>query len=256
MRNAPESRSVEVIPVHGMPEITPGTALLDEVLRACRRQRTPLRAGDILVLTHKVVSKAEGRLQDLETTRPSRRARSWAARYPVDARVIELALREAGRIVRMEQGVLITQTGDGLVCANSGVDLSNVDGGKTAALLPRDPDASAARIRRQLRRLTGLYVPVIITDTFGRPWREGLTEVAIGLAGMKAMRDLRRQRDPHGYTLRVSLEAVADALAAIAGAACGKLSRCPACIIRGFAYERGRGRASDLVRPPERDLFR
>ncbi len=256
MSNVPESGEVRVIPIHGMPEITPGCGLLEEILRACRRQRSPLRAGDILVVTHKVVSKAEGRRIELKQVKPSARARTWARRYPVDARVIELALREAGRIVRMKHGVLITQTAHGLVCANSGVDLSNVDGGRSAVLLPGDPDRSAARLHRNLRKKTGLHVPVVITDTFGRPWREGLTEVAIGVAGMKPMRDLRRQRDPHGYKLRVSLEAIADALAAIAGAACGKLSRCPACIIRGFAYEPGRGRASDLVRPTERDLFR
>lgn len=255
MRSAP-SREVRIMPVHGMPEIAPGSSLLDEILGACRRQRTPLRAGDILVVTHKIVSKAEGRIVRLCGIEPSARARRWAKKYPVDARVIELALREAERVVRMKNGVLITETGQGLVCANSGVDLSNVDGGDSAVLLPRDADASAARLHQQIYKRTGLHVPVLITDTFGRPWREGLNEVAIGVAGMKAIRDLRRQRDPYGYTLRVSLEAVADALAAMAGAACGKLSRCPACIIRGFAYERGRGRARDLVRPPERDLFR
>ncbi len=256
MRKEPESGEVQVIPIHGMPTITPGSALLEEILRACRRQRTPLRAGDILVVTHKVVSKAEGRLVKLAGIRPSARARAWAKRYPVDARVIELALREADGIVRMKNGVLITRTRGGLVCANSGVDLSNVDGGSSAALQPRDPDLSAGLLHRAIKKATKLHVPVIITDTFGRPWREGLTEVAIGVAGMKSVRDLRRQSDPYGYKLRVSLEAVADALAAIAGAACGKLSRCPACIIRGFGYERGRGCASELVRPAERDLFR
>ncbi len=247
---------VRIIPVHGMPEIAPGAELAEEILRACRRRRSPLRAGDIVVVTHKVISKAEGSIVRLAQITPSPRARAWARKYPVDARVIEVALREAGRIVRMEKGVLITRTVHKLVCANSGVDLSNVDGGASVVLLPRDPDRSAARLHRKIKSKTGLHVPVIITDTFGRPWREGLTEVAVGVAGMKPMRDLRGQRDPYGYQLRVSLEAVADALAAIAGAVCGKLSRCPACIIRGFAYEPGRGRASDLVRPTERDLFR
>lgn len=255
MPSKPEGE-VRVIPLRGMPEIAPGADLTEEILRACRRQRSPLRAGDILVVTHKVISKAEGRLIALKEIKPSSRARAWARKYPVDPRVIQLALREAGRIVRMTNGVLITQTAQGLVCANSGVDLSNVDGGESAVLLPRDPDRSATSFHRHVKKKTGLHVPVIITDTFGRPWREGLTEVAIGVAGMKPLRDLRGQRDPYGYQLRVSLEAVADALAGIAGAACGKLSRCPACIIRGFAYEPGRGRASDLVRPAERDLFR
>lgn len=255
MSSKPES-GVRVLPIRGIPEITPGADLTAEILRACRRQRSPLRAGDILVVTHKVVSKAEGKWVELAGIKASPRARAWARKYPVDARVIELALREAGRIVRMEKGVLITQTRHGLVCANSGVDLSNVDGGRSAVLLPRDPDQSATRLHRDLKKRTGLHVPVIITDTFGRPWREGLTEVAIGVAGMKPIRDLRGRRDPYGYMLRVSLEAVADALAGIAGAVCGKLSRCPACMIRGFAYEPGRGRARDLVRPSERDLFR
>lgn len=256
MPSVPESGEIRVIPVHGLLEIGPGAALIEEIVRACRHQRTPLRSGDILVITHKVVSKAEGRRVELAGIHPSTRARTWARRYPLDARVVELALREAGRIVRMKNGVLITQTRHGLVCANSGVDLSNVDGGRSAVLLPRDPDASAVRLHRRLKKETGLHIPVLITDTFGRPWREGLTEVAIGVAGMKPLRDLRRRRDPYGYQLRVSLEAVADALAAIAGAACGKLSRCPACIIRGFAYERGQGRAGQLIRPRERDLFR
>lgn len=256
MRSVPDPREVRAIPVRGMPEIHPRAPLLDEILLACARQGTPLVAGDILVVTHKVVSKAEGRLVELAQVKPSPRARAWARRYPVDARVIELALREARRVVRMKNGVLITETAHGLVCANSGVDLSNVDGGAHAVLLPRDPDGSAQRLHRGIRKRLGLSIPVILTDTFGRPWRDGLTEVAIGVAGMKPYRDFRRQRDPYGYRMRVSLEAVADSLAAFAGAVCGKLSRCPACIIRGFCYEPGRGRARDLVRPAKRDLFR
>jgi coenzyme F420-0:L-glutamate ligase/coenzyme F420-1:gamma-L-glutamate ligase len=256
MRNVRERGEVRVIPVHGIPEIAAGVDLSQQILRACRQQRTPVRAGDILVVTHKVVSKAEGRFAELAQVKPSSRARAFANKYRVDARVIELALRQATRVVRMKHGVLITETSNGLVCANSGVDLSNVDGGKSAVLLPGNSDQSAARLHRHIKKSTGLHVPVIISDTFGRPWREGLTEVAIGVAGMKAIRDLRRQQDPYGYTLRVSLEAVADAVAAMAGAVCGKLSRCPACIIRGFAYEPGRGRARQLIRPAERDLFR
>lgn len=155
MRNKPKSGEVRVIPIRSMPEIEPGADLLEEILCACRRQRSPLRAGDILVVTHKVVSKAEGRLVQLARIKPSARARAWAKRYPVDARVIELALREAGRIVRMKNGVLITQTAHGLVCANSGVDLSNVDGGASAVLLPRDPDHSAARLRGAIKKKTG-----------------------------------------------------------------------------------------------------
>jgi coenzyme F420-0:L-glutamate ligase/coenzyme F420-1:gamma-L-glutamate ligase len=247
---------LRAIPVRGMPEILPKARLIDEIVAACKRQRMALRRGDILIVTHKIVSKAEGRLVELSRVKPCTRAARWAKRYRTDARIIELALREARRVVRMKNGILITETPHGLICANSGVDASNVDGGVHAVLLPKDPDRSAARLHRQLRKASGFDVPVIITDTFGRPWREGLTEVAIGTAGMKVFRDFRDQLDPYGYKLRVSIDAVADALAAFAGVACGKLSRCPACIIRGFAYEHGRGRARDLVRPAERDLFR
>jgi len=247
---------LRAIPVRGIGEIRPGDALVEKVLKALTRQRLRLERGDILVVTHKVVSKAEGQVVSLRQVQPSRVARRWAKRHRLDARVVELALGQARRVVRMQRGVLITQTRHGLVCANSGVDLSNVDGGRSAALLPRDPDRSAEELRRALEVRTGLDIPVIITDSFGRPWREGLTEVAIGLAGMRAFRDYRGRRDAAGYRLRATQEAVADELAALAGLAGGKLSRTPACIIRGFPYQRGRGRARDLVRPAARDLFR
>jgi coenzyme F420-0:L-glutamate ligase/coenzyme F420-1:gamma-L-glutamate ligase len=159
-------------------------------------------------------------------------------------------------VVRRKRGVLITETRHGFVCANSGVDASNVDGGRHALLLPKDPDRSADRLHRELKKRLKLSVPVIITDSFGRPWREGLTEVAIGVAGMQALHDYRGDRDPHGYPLRVTIEAVADELACAAGLVCGKLARTPACIIRGFGYRSGPGRARDLIRPAATDLFR
>ena len=215
-----------------------------------------IEAGDILVVTHKIVSKAEGQLIALESVRPRTSAAKWAERNGYDPRVVELALREGARTLRQKHGVLITETRHGWICANSGVDVSNVDGGQSAALLPRDADASARRIYRTLKKQLGFAVPVIITDTFGRPWREGLVEVAVGLAGMKAFRDYRERQDAYGYILRVSLEAAADELAAMAGLACGKLTRRPACIIRGFEYTAGVGRARDLIRPAKRDLFR
>jgi len=250
---------MRAIPVLGMGEIKPGDSIADSILAALRRGRRKLVAGDILIVTHKVVSKAEGSVVALDEVRPSRAARLWAQRYGREARVIELALRESRRTVRMKKGVLITETRHGaygLICANSGVDVSNVDGGKSAALLPKDPDRSAQKLRQAIRRKTGLDIPVIITDSFGRPWRQGLIEAAIGSAGMRVFRDCRGQRDPYGYRLQVTQEAVADALAGMAGLACGKLSRAPACVIRGFAYQRGRGRARDLIRPPAQDLFR
>lgn len=215
-----------------------------------------MRAGDILVIKHKIVSKSEGRFVDLKRIKPSRASRLWARRYGLDSRVTELALRESRRVVRRKNGVLITETRHGLVCANSGVDVSNVDGGRHALLLPEHPDRSALQLHRELKKILKLSIPVIITDSFGRPWREGLTEVAIGVAGMKPLHDYRSRRDPHGYRLRVSVDAVADELACAAGLLCGKLARTPACIVRGFPYKRGSGRAKELIRPAANDLFR
>jgi len=245
--------------VIGLPfpeDVTPGDSIFEKIVAALRRARLSLRDGDILVVKHKIISKAEDQLIDLSTIRPSSQSRAWARRFNLDARVTELALREATRIVRRKRGVLITETRHGFICANSGVDVSNVNGGIHALLLPQDPDRSADQLRRELKRKFKVDVPVIITDSFGRPWREGLTEVAIGVAGMKAIHDYRGQHDPHGYPLRVSLDAVADALACAAGLVCGKLARTPACIIRGFKYQPGPGRARDLIRPESNDLFR
>jgi coenzyme F420-0:L-glutamate ligase/coenzyme F420-1:gamma-L-glutamate ligase len=215
-----------------------------------------LGRGDIVVVKHKIVSKAEGRLVRLDTVKPSAASRLWARRYKVDARVIELALQESKSVIRRQNGVLITETRHGFICANSGVDVSNVDGGEHALLLPKDPDRSAMKLHRELRRLTGLAIPVIISDSFGRPWREGLTEVAIGIAGMKAIHDYRGRRDPHGYPLRVTLDAVADELACAAGLLSSKLTRTPFVIIRGFPYQPGRGSSRSLLRPAQQDLFR
>jgi len=235
-------------------EVKPGDSLSRLLLDALKQHR--LRQGDILVIKHKIVSKAEGQLVELKNIKPSSTSRRWAQRYRLDARVIELAIRQSRRIVRRTRGVLITETRHGLICANSAVDVSNVDGGRHALLLPDDPDRSAAQIHRELKKILRLSIPVIITDTFGRPWREGLTEVAIGVAGMQALHDYRGQRDSHGYPLQASIEADADQLACAAGLVCGKLTRTPACIIRGFAYRPGRGSAGDLIRPPANDLFR
>lgn len=249
-------RGLQILPVRFTEEVSTGDSLVETLVRAMRRSRLSVKAGDILIVKHKIVSKAEGRLMDLEEIRPSASSRTWAKRYKVDARVIELAMAESRRVVRRKRGVLITETRHGLVCANSGVDVSNVDGGRHALLLPRDPDASAARLHRALRKRLRLSIPVIITDSFGRPWREGLTEAAIGVAGMEAVHDYRGERDPRGYPLRVSIEAVADELACAAGLVCGKLARTPACIVRGFKYRPARGSAGALIRPAAMDLFR
>jgi coenzyme F420-0:L-glutamate ligase/coenzyme F420-1:gamma-L-glutamate ligase len=251
-----KANTIEVFPVRGLPEIRPGDALAKLLLAALRRMRRRLRAGDIVVVKHKIVSKAEGRMVRLDTVAPSPRARGWAKKWRHDARIVELALRESKRVVRTGHGVLITETAHGFVCANSGLDLSNVDGGDTAVLLPEDPDASARALHRALRRSVGLHIPVIVADSFGRPWREGLSEVAIGAAGLGVLHDYRGRRDPFGYTLHATEEAVADELACMAGLACGKLERTPACIIRGFAYRQRTDSAQRLVRPAKMDLFR
>ena len=255
-RRKTEPAELRVIPIPFGDEIRPGDRLADKLIEALRRAKLRLQAGDILVVKHKIVSKAEGRIVDLATIAPSAESVAWAKQYGLDARVIELALRESRGVIRRKNGVLITETHNGFLCANSGVDVSNVNGGTHALLLPEDPDRSAANFRRALKKSTGLSVPVIITDSFGRPWREGLTEFAIGIAGMRPLRDDRGRRDSHGYKLRASVEAVADELACAAGLVCGKLNRAPACIVRGFGYEAGTGKASELLRPASTDLFR
>src|SRR6266849_2742909 len=180
---------LRLIPIPFADEIAAGDALAEKLLHSLRRQRVSLRQGDILVIKHKIVSKAEGRMVDLATIRPSEDSVSWAQKYGLDARVVELALREGRSVVRRTNGVLITETSHGFVCANSGVDVSNVDGGRHAVLLPVNPDRSAARLRRELKKQLGIEIAVIISDSFGRPWREGLTEVAIGIAGMRPLVD-------------------------------------------------------------------
>ncbi len=253
MNSIPELR---LIPIPLADEIRPGDSLAEEFLESLRRRRLKLQPNDILVVKHKVVSKSEGRLVDLNTIDPSAESIAWAKQYALDARVIELALRESRAVIRRKNGALITETHHGFLCANSGVDVSNVNGGTHALLLPEDPDRSAANLRRALKRRTGLDIPVLITDSFGRPWREGLTEFAIGISGMKPLRDDRGRRDSHGYKLRASVEAVADELACAAGLVCGKLNRAPACIVRGFRYDAGPGGVRDLLRPASTDLFR
>ena len=247
---------IRLIPIPLAEDIQSGDSLSEKLTASMQLHKIRLAAGDILVVKHKIISKAEGRIVDLATINPSAESMAWAKKYKLDARVIELALRESRAIIRRKNGVLITETQHGFICANSGVDVSNVDGGRHALLLPADPDRSARKLHRELKKLTRLFIPVLITDTFGRPWREGLLDFCIGIAGMKALRDDRGRRDPHGYTLQASLEAVADELAAAAGLVCGKLNRTPACIIRGFGCEPARGRTRDLLRPAASDLFR
>jgi coenzyme F420-0:L-glutamate ligase / coenzyme F420-1:gamma-L-glutamate ligase len=251
---------VRILPITVSGEIRAGESLSTRLLAAARSLQLRFRDGDILVVKHKVVSKAEGAVVALDEIRPSAASQAWARRYGLDARVSELALRESRRIVRRKRGVLITETRHGFVCANSGVDVSNVDGGRHAVLLPVNPDHSAAKLRREFEKQLKVEIAVIVSDSFGRPWREGLTEVAIGVAGMRPLVDYRGQHDPHGYSLHATIDAVADELACAAGLVCGKLAGTPACIIRGYSYlrenRRSGGGGRELIRPSENDLFR
>jgi coenzyme F420-0:L-glutamate ligase / coenzyme F420-1:gamma-L-glutamate ligase len=246
-------RSLEILPVEGIPEVQPGDDLSELISRTAGED---LRAGDILIVTHKIVSKAEGRLVDLRAIEPSALAKGFAARYERDPRQIEVVLRESRRIVRMDRGLIIAETRHGFVCANAGVDISNVPGDDRVCLLPVDPDASAARLRKALVARTGFSLAVIVSDSFGRPWREGITNVAIGISGMDPLADYRGQRDPHGRPLEASVLAVADELAAAAELVMGKTAGIPVAIVRGYPYERGSGTGRDLLMPTERDLFR
>src|SRR4030081_1188453 len=254
----PAAAEVRILPIAVSGEIRAGESLCARLLAATRSVGLRLQDGDILVVKHKIVSKAEGAVVALDEIRPSTASRAWARRYGLDARVSELAVRESRRIVRRKRGVLITETKHGFVCANSGVDVSNVDGGKHAVLLPEDPDRSAAKLRGGFKKQLGIEIAVIISDSFGRPWREGLTEVAIGVAGIQPLVDYRGHRDPHGYSLHATIDAVADELACAAGLVCGKLAGTPACIIRGYSYRRenrrGSGGAGGMVCPPPNDV--
>ena len=251
---------VSLFPVAFSAEICLGDNLVEKLGDALRHQKLRLQNGDILVVKHKIVSKAECRVVRLSEVMPSRAAQAWAKKAKADARLVQLVFNESRRILRKKmiagRGVLISETHHGFICANAGVDVSNVDGGVHALLLPKNPDRSAARLRAAIKRKLGVRVAVIISDSFGRPWREGLTEVAIGVAGMKALRDDRGKRDTHGYKLRASAEATADEAACAAGLVCGKLNRTPVCILRGVSYEEGPGSAHELLRPRKNDLFR
>jgi coenzyme F420-0:L-glutamate ligase/coenzyme F420-1:gamma-L-glutamate ligase len=249
------SGGIELLPIVGLGEIEPGMDLARLIASAAQAQGTPLQAGDILVVTQKIVSKAEGCLVDLASIEPSALATEWATRWNKDARVVELVLRQSRRIVRMERGVLICETQHGLVCANAGVDCSNVGGGR-ATLLPPDPDASAERLRSALVALSGAEVGVIISDTFGRAWREGQTNVAIGVAGVESLRHFEGQTDPTGYELRVTMLATADELAGAAELVMGKVDGVPVALVRGLGRALGHGSARELVRPAANDLFR
>jgi coenzyme F420-0:L-glutamate ligase / coenzyme F420-1:gamma-L-glutamate ligase len=246
---------VEVMSIAGLPEIREGDDLARLISRAARKSRVTFRDQDILVLAQKVVSKAEGRLARLSTVEPSAQALQLAAKRGRDPRLVEIILRESRRIVR-EHPVLITETHHGFVCANAGVDHSNVPGDDVVTLLPHDPDASARRLAEELCDVTKKRLAVIISDTFGRPWRLGLTNVAIGAAGIPVLMDLRGTRDRNRKPLQATILAIADDIAAAAGLVMGKREGIPAVIIRGFKYRSTQEPATRIIRPAHEDLFR
>ena len=241
---------IELHPVIGLPEIEPG-----DDLAALIAERSELVDGDILVVAQKVVSKAEGRLRDMREITPSGQALEIAKRNGSDPRQVQAVLDESVRLVRTER-VIIAETRHGYICANAGVDHSNVPGGEILCLLPVDPDASAARLRDQLGGRTGRTLAVIVSDTFGRAWRIGIQNVALGVAGMPAVVDYRGRDDDFGRTLVGTVVAIADELAGAAELAMGKTDRVPAVIIRGYRAEGEPGTGRELIRPPEEDMFR
>jgi coenzyme F420-0:L-glutamate ligase/coenzyme F420-1:gamma-L-glutamate ligase len=247
--------SIQILPVAGLPEIVSGDDLGNLIAGAVRSMSLTVETGDVFVIAQKIVSKAEGCTVSLGDIKPSERAVRWAAEYGKDPRLIEVVLREAKRIVRMERGVIVAETRHGFVCANAGVDASNVPD-ETALLLPEDPDRSARSLRDRLAAAFDTRVAVIISDTFGRPWREGLVNVAIGVAGISPLLDYRGQHDTAGKLLSATVIAVADEIASAAELAMGKTSRTPAAIVRGMRIPGSSGSSRELIRAPENDIFR
>jgi len=251
---------VEAVAIEGLGEIVPGDdlpALIADAL-AASTGALPLRDDDVLVVTQKVVSKAEGAIVDLTTIEPRPVAVEFARRYDRDARQVEVVLREAKRVIRMANGVVITETPHGFVCANGGIDASNVGpgSGDIVTLLPADPDASAERIRAAVRHRLGHDLPVIVSDSFGRPWRFGIVDVAIGVSGIEPLDDLRGTPDADGRVMKSTVRAVADEIASVAELVFGKTGRHPIALVRGAAFNRGDGHIRDVIMPAQMDLFR
>jgi coenzyme F420-0:L-glutamate ligase / coenzyme F420-1:gamma-L-glutamate ligase len=240
---------ISIFALDGIPELHEGDDLAAMIV-----ERADLEDGDVVVVAQKAISKVEGRISRLEGIEPSERAREIAATDGDEARRIEVILREARRVVRVRAPLVICETEHGFICASAGVDASNAPEPGTLVLLPHDPDGSAAHLRDELRARTGREVGVIVSDSFGRPWRQGTTDVAIGAAGVVVLHDLKGEHDPIGYELHSTVIAVADEIAGAAQLVSGKLDRRPVTIVRGLDV-RGDGRATDIPIPPERDLF-
>lgn len=246
-----------IIPVKGIPDVEPGDNLGEIIVTRLKEQGEEFHEGDIVIVSQKIVSKAEGRIVNLSKVTPSPFASFVSKEAGKDPRQVEVILRETRKIIRMKAGHLITETKHGFICANAGVDASNVARGKDAVtLLPLDPDNSADRIGKTIRKLTGKRVPVIVTDTFGRAWRMGQVNFAIGVSGMKPIHDYKGTRDMYRHTLHVTEIAVADELASAGELVMNKSDKVPVALVRGYTYRRGKGTSKNLLRPEELDLFR
>ncbi len=247
---------LELIALDGIGEVQRGDDLASLIAEAANASDVTLADDDVLVVTQKIVSKAEGRLVELSSVEPSDFASDWARRWGKDPRQVELVLRESASIVRMGPGgLIISRTRHGLVCANAGVDISNVGGGDVASLLPIDPDASAQRLRDGLRERSGAAPAIVISDSFGRPWRNGIVNVAIGSAGIEAVRDMRGEPDAAGRVMQATVIAVADELASAADLAGGKVEGRPVVVVRGYPWRPSDAGAAGLVMEVDRDLF-
>jgi coenzyme F420-0:L-glutamate ligase / coenzyme F420-1:gamma-L-glutamate ligase len=254
------SKELRIIPITGIGDISPGSDLGLIIYEAMQAQDIELLQSDVLIVTQKIVSKAEGNIVNLDEVQPSEFAHSLATESKKDAPYIEVVLRETRRIVRMDRGVLISETKHGFICANAGVDESNVNGARAITLLPVDSDLSAQKLRTRFQVLAGedsaFTIAVVISDTWGRPWRNGQVNMAIGVAGMEALVDYRGQYDTYGYELHASVLAVADELASAGELVMGKIDHIPVALIRGYSYIPGEGSATALIRDPATDMFR
>ena len=250
--------AVKIVAVENLPLITKGDNLAELIYNAVEKQNTPIQEKDVIVITHVAVSKAEGNVVNLDDISPSERAKEIAQQTSKDPALVEAVLRETKEIVRIGPNSIITETKKGIVCANAGVDRSNIEGEKNVVLLPKDPDASAQKIRREIKRLTGCDVAVIVSDTHGRPFRMGEINVAIGVAGIKPIRDRRGEKDLFGYELKIKQTSIADELASAAELVIGQADEgIPVAIIRGYNYQvMENASVAELTRPKEKDLFR
>ena len=249
-------KSISIIGIEGLPDIHQGDDLSKMIIDVCDKENITIQDGDIIAITQKIVSKSESCLVDLDTINPSILAKTWGLQWDRDPRLIELVFQKSKRISKMENGVLLTETEHGFYCINAGIDLSNVAGDNMAAYLPVDSDKSAYNIRSSIKKSLGVNIAVIVTDTWGRPWRVGVTNVAIGISGMSAFQDYRGLNDANGMDLKASIIAVVDELAAASELVMNKLDNIPVALIKGYTYVPYEGSINDLIRPPEQDLFR